>query len=92
MNPKDPDAAFNLTFVTHNLGLLTQFRVMARQAKAAADEATRSREYHRAFEIMTSLLQHNPLGKQFEDYTKKLSAIDAILNPQPAQAQMPGKP
>jgi hypothetical protein len=30
---------------------------------------------------MQSLTQQNPLGKQFEDYTKKLQDIDAIANP-----------
>jgi hypothetical protein len=67
--------------------MIAEFRSLARQAKVAADQATRNRNYHRAVEIMTSLLQHNPLGKEFEDYTKKVKAIDEIVTPPPAQPQ-----
>jgi Ca-activated chloride channel homolog len=67
LDPKDADAQYNLAFVIQNLRMIAEFRVLARQAKMAADQATRSRNYHRAVEIMTSLLQHNPLGKEFED-------------------------
>ena len=81
LNQKDVDAQYNLAFVTQNLRMLAEFRSLARQAKLAADQATRSRNYHRAVEIMTSLLQHNPLGKEFEDYTKKVKAIDEIVTP-----------
>ncbi len=86
LDKQDPDAAYNLAFVARNLALIAEFRLMASQAKVAADQATRDRNYHRAVEIMTTLLQHNPLGKQFEDYTKKLQAIDAIVTP-PTQTQ-----
>ena len=81
LDPNDHDAAYNLAFVTQNLRMIAEFRALARQAKQAADQATRNRNYHRAVEIMTGLLQHNPLGKEFEDYTKKVKAIDEIVTP-----------
>ena len=87
LDHKDADAVYNLAFVEQNLRLIAEYRLLARQAKAAADQATRTRNYHRALEIMSALLQHNPLGKQFEDYTKKLKDIDAIVTPPPTQAQ-----
>jgi Ca-activated chloride channel family protein len=87
LDQKDVDAQYNLAFVTQNLRMIAEFRALARQAKVAADQATRSRNYHRAVEIMTSLLQHNPLGKEFEDYTKKVKAIDEIVTPPQAQPQ-----
>jgi len=87
LDRKDADAAYNLAFVTRNLALIAEFRLMARQAKQAADQATRNREYHRAVEIMGSLAQNNPLAKEFEDYTKKLKAIDAIVTPPQTQPQ-----
>lgn len=87
LNPKDADAVYNLAFVTQNLRMIAEFRSLARQAKMAADQATRGRNYHRALEIMTALMQHNPLGKEFEDYTKKVKAIDAIVTPPSTPAQ-----
>ena len=54
---------------------------LARQAKQAADNSVQQRQYHRALEIMQGLMQGNPLGKQFEEFTKKLQDIDAIANP-----------
>jgi len=77
----DAAAAFNLEFAKRGVEQIKQLREAARLARAAADEATRRRNYHRALEIMQALLQQNPLGKQFEDYTKKLQDIDAIANP-----------
>jgi hypothetical protein len=56
-------------------------REAARRAKAAADEATRRREYQQALEIMQQLLQSNPTAKQFEDFVKKLKEINDIANP-----------
>jgi predicted RNase H-like nuclease len=51
-----------------------------RRAKAAADDAVRRNEYHRALEIMESL--NNPIAaKKFQDYIKKLKDIDAIVTP-----------
>ena len=52
-----------------------------RRAKEAADDATRKRNYHLALQIIEDLLQKNPLGKQFQDYAKKLKDIDAIATP-----------
>jgi tetratricopeptide (TPR) repeat protein len=81
LDKNDPDAAFNLEFAKRGVEQIRQLREAARMAKEAADEATRRRNYHRALEIMESLTRQNPLGKQFEDYTKKLHDIDAIANP-----------
>ncbi len=41
----------------------------------------RQRNYHYALEIMQSLMQNKIAAKQFEDYTKKLKDIDAIVTP-----------
>ena len=91
LNKQDPDAANNLLFVSRNLYMIYEFRLMALRAKAEADQATRAAAYHRALEIMTPILQKNPLAKQFEDYTKKLKDIDAIVTP-PTQAQPQSQP
>jgi len=82
LDKNDADAAFNLEFARHGVEQIKQLREAARLAREAADQAVRQRNYHRALEIMQGLLQQNPLGKQFEDYTKKLQDIDAIANPQ----------
>jgi tetratricopeptide (TPR) repeat protein len=81
LDKKDADAAYNLAFAKRGVENIRQLREAARQAKEAADEATRRRNYHRALEIMQALMQQNPLGKQFEEYTGKLQEIDAIANP-----------
>jgi Ca-activated chloride channel family protein len=81
LDKKDADAVCNLTFAKRGVEQIRQFRETARRAKEAADEAARRRHYHRALEIMQTLMQQNPLGKQFEDYTGKLKDIDAIANP-----------
>lgn len=81
LDKTDTDAAFNLDFAKHGVEQIKQLREAARQAKQAADSATRQRNYHQALEIMQALLQNNPLGKQFEEFTKKLQNIDAIANP-----------
>jgi len=82
LDPKDADAKFNLEFVKRNIQMLEQLRELARRAKAAADAATRSRDYHRALEIMEALFQNkNPLAKPFQDFTKKLKDIDDIATP-----------
>jgi tetratricopeptide (TPR) repeat protein len=80
LNTNDMDAAYNLTFVKQQLELIAQLREAMRRAKQAADEAVRRYEYHRALEIMESL--KNPIAaKKFQDYTKKLKDIDAIVTP-----------
>jgi Ca-activated chloride channel family protein len=84
LDKTDVDATYNLEFAKHSVEQIKQLREAARQAKQAADAATRQHNYHRALEIMQGLLQNNPLGKQFEEFTKKLQNIDAIANP-PAQ-------
>jgi Ca-activated chloride channel family protein len=81
LNKNDADAAHNLALAKHGVEEIMQLREAARQAKEAADESTRRRNYHRALEIMRDLMRQNPLGKQFEDYTRKLQDIDAIANP-----------
>jgi Ca-activated chloride channel family protein len=80
LNTNDMDAAGNLGFVKKQIGLITQLREAMRRAKQAADQAVRRNEYHRALEIMESL--NNPIAaKKFQDYTKKLKDIDAIVTP-----------
>ncbi len=80
LSTNDVDAAYNLGFVKKQIGLIAQLREAMRRAKLAADEAVRRNEYHRALEIMQSL--NNPVAaKKFQDYTKKLKDIDAIVTP-----------
>ena len=80
LNTNDTDVAYNLAFVKKQMGLIAQLRETMRRAKQAADEAVRRNEYHRALEIMESL--NNPIAaKKFQDYTKKLKDIDAIVTP-----------
>ena len=80
LSTNDVDAAYNLGFVKKQIGLIAQLREAMRRAKLAADEAVRRNEYHRALEIMESL--NNPIAaKKFQDYTKKLKDIDAIVTP-----------
>ena len=57
------------------------FREAMRRAKSDADAAVRQRNYHRALEIMEGLVQNKIAARQFEDYTKKLKDIDAIVTP-----------
>jgi len=80
LNTNDTDAVYNLAFVKRELGLIAQLREAMRRAKAAADDAVRRNEYHRALEIMESL--NSPIAaKKFQDYIKKLKDIDAIVTP-----------
>ena len=80
LGTNDADAACNLGFVKRQIGLIAQLREAMRRAKLAADEAVRRNEYHRALEIMESM--NNPIAaKKFEDYTRKLKDIDAIVTP-----------
>ena len=81
LNTNDVDAAYNLAFVKHDVEQIIQFREVLRRAKGEADEAVRHSEYHRALEIMESLMQNKIAAKQFQDYTKKLKDIDAIATP-----------
>jgi Ca-activated chloride channel family protein len=79
LDTNDADAAANLGFAKNCVAQIVELRESARRAKAAADEATRRREYHRALGIMEDLLQKNPAAKQFQDYAKKLKDIDEIV-------------
>jgi Ca-activated chloride channel family protein len=78
LDTNDADAAYNLGFVKQQLGLIAALRNAMRRAKAAADDAVRRNEYHRALEILESF--NNPIAaKKFQDYIKKLKDIDAIV-------------
>lgn len=83
------DATFNKTFVEERLKQIEMLREMARQAKFAADDATRQRNYHAALQIMEQLMQQaQAVAKPFEEFTQKLKQIDAIVNPS-AQQTLP---
>jgi len=78
LDTNDADAAYNLGFVKQQLGLIAALREAMRRAKAAADDAVRRNEYHRALEILEGF--NNPIAaKKFQDYIKKLKDIDAIV-------------
>jgi len=81
LDKNDADAMNNLVVMMKKVDQIVQFRKLARQAKEAADEATRNRNYHHALEIMSELFQKNPTAKQFEEFTKKLNDIDKIVTP-----------
>jgi Ca-activated chloride channel family protein len=81
LDKNDADAAANLAFVNRQLVLIGQLREAMRRAKQDADEAVRRNEYHQALEIMESLTKNKIAAKKFEDYTKKLKDIDAIVTP-----------
>lgn len=86
------DANFNKAFVAEQLRQIELLRQFAKQAKAAADDATRQRNYHGALEIMEQLLQKaQAVAKPFEEFTQKLKQIDAIVNPS-SQAPPPSQP
>ncbi len=80
ISTNDADVAYNLAFVKNQIGLIAELREAMRRAKLAADDAVRRNEYHLALQIMESL--NNPIAtKKFQDYTKKLKDIDAIVTP-----------
>jgi len=86
LDKTNPDAAFNKAFVEERLKQIELLRAMARQAKDAADNATRQRNYHGALQIMEQLMQQaQAVAKPFEEFTKKLKQIDEIVNPSPQQ-------
>ena len=87
LDKNDGDATNNLAFVERQIILIEQLKELMRRAKGAADDAVRRDEFHRAHEIMESLGQNNKIAaKKFEEYTKKLKDIDAIISPPPATA------
>ena len=81
LNTNDLDAAYNLAFVKQQIELIRQLQEAMRRAKLSADQAVRRAEFHRAYEIMQSLTQNKIAAKKFQDYTKKLKDIDAIVTP-----------
>ena len=81
------DAAFNKAFLEESLKQIALMREMAQRGKAAADDATRRRNYHGAFQIMQQLLKSNVAAKPFAEFTQKLKQIDDIANPSPQQTQ-----
>lgn len=87
LNKEDADAAHNLTFVKSAVEQIKLLRELARQARAAADQSLRQRQYHRALEIMEGLVKQNIAAKPFQEFTKKLKDIDDIATPAPAPAQ-----
>ena len=82
LDKNDQDAAYNHDFAKRCVEQIIALREAAKRAKAAADSATRQRNYHQALEIMQQLVQSNPTAKQFEDFVKKLKDIDDIATPQ----------
>jgi Ca-activated chloride channel family protein len=92
LDKTNPDATFNKAFVAERLKQIEMLREMARQAKAAADDATRQRNYHGALQIMAQLMQQaQVVAKPFEEFTQILNDIDEIVNPPatPAPAVQP---
>jgi len=81
LDAKDPDAAHNLEYAKKAVAMIVQLKELARQAKLAADNSVKQRQYHRALEIMQQIVQHNVAAKQFEDYVKRLQNIDEIATP-----------
>ena len=80
LSTNDADVAYNLAFVKKQIELIARLREAMRRAKLAADDAVRRNEYHLALQIMETL--NNPIAaKKFQDYTKKLKDIDAIVTP-----------
>jgi Ca-activated chloride channel family protein len=81
LDKNDADAAHNLEFAKQSVSMIVQLKELARQAKLAADNSVKQRQYHHAFEIMQQIVQHNVAAKQFEDYVKRLKDIDEIATP-----------
>jgi Ca-activated chloride channel family protein len=81
LDAKDADAAHNLEYAKKGVAMLQQLKELARQAKLAADNSVKQRQYHRALEIMQQIVQKNVAAKQFEDYIKRLQSIDEIATP-----------
>jgi len=81
LDKQDADAAFNLAFVKNAVEQIKLMREAALRARATADQEVKRRNYHRALEIMESLLQQNIAAKPFQDFAKKLKDIDDIATP-----------
>jgi Ca-activated chloride channel homolog len=80
LDTNDADATFNLTFTKKVIERIRELREMLRRAKSEADAAVRQAEFHKAFEIMAKL-KETISTKQFQDFTKRLKDIDAIVTP-----------
>jgi Ca-activated chloride channel homolog len=81
LDAKDADAAHNLEYANKSVTMIKQLKEMARQAKQAADNSVKQRQYHRALGIMQQIVQQNLAAKQFEDYVNRLQKIDEIATP-----------
>ena len=81
LDKKDADAAFNLAFVKNAVEQVKLLREAALRARATAEQEVKRRNYHRALEIMESLLKQNIAAKPFQDFAKKLKDIDDIATP-----------
>ena len=93
LDKTNQDAQFNKAFVEERLKQIAMLRELAKQAKEAADAATRQRNYNRALQIMEQLMQQAQIvAKPFEEFTQKLKQIDEIANPSPQQPQIPSQP
>jgi Ca-activated chloride channel family protein len=68
LDQQDQNAAHNLEFTKQAVAQVKLLRQLAFQAKAAADQATRERNYRRAVEIMQQILQTNIAAKPFEEF------------------------
>jgi Ca-activated chloride channel family protein len=87
LDMKDDDATNNLAFAEKSVAMIKQLKLLAQQAKQAADNSVKQRQYHRALEIMQQVVQRNIAAKQFEDYVKRLQNIDEIATPNQAPKQ-----
>ena len=86
LDKQDQNAAHNLEFTKQAMEQIKLMRELARRAKEAADAATRQRNYHQALQIMEQIMKSNIAAKPFEEFTKKLKDIDAIVNPESSDA------
>jgi Ca-activated chloride channel family protein len=93
LDQANQDAAFNKAFVEERLRQIELLRALARQAKEAADHATRQRNYRGALQIMEQLMQQaHAVAKPFEEFTQKLKQIDEIVNPSSPQPPLQPQP
>lgn len=81
LNTNDVDAVFNLNIAKNSAEQVRQLKAAIARAKGDADSAVRARNYNQALRIMERLAQFPAAAKQFEDFTKKLKDIDAIVTP-----------
>jgi len=82
LDTKDPDIAHNLEFAKKGVAFIEMLRNMAAQAKTAADDAVRRRNYHDALGILEEQVQNNYFARPFTNYVQRLKNIDEIATPQ----------